>query len=1034
MRTLQDCATLRAVRQTIMRRLPLNAGTWLLGLLLVVLHSERSEGQLVLSHQVTAPPGALCIQLDTTISCTIAVGQTISGEATADVIPPQLVTLSATGVPPNAVFNPAAGIGHAASTLTFTPSPAQAGLTFGIDFFAVAGELSTTVRFNVTVATAPPTPPPTATRTPTPSRTRTRTATASRTPTASRSATPSRTATATRSATRTPTNTPGCGEWIVVLGSDRATTVPDSSVITEIDVTLAQPANATWTFGAQGAPPGVMVSFMPPGFVGTGGTQVRISVGPDVPPDTYSFLLVPLCNTLALPFSYLLTVAGPTPTPTPTVTPTATATGTPTATATVTSTASATETVTLSPTLAATPTPTPTPTPAATPTLVPPAILLVHGWRGSCATYALMEPFLEEALVSTGDFADLAVGRQRVECFDALGGGQGYMWQDGGFSSAFALRDYLERPGGFFDRMRPMRRGQIDIVAHSFGGLVSRYYLERLGGADKVRSLTMMGTPNEGMWLAYFSVLCSVPGIPPALAALCLALDTQAVRDMSPASTFLDLLNGGFVSPPTEYFVSAGTGDDSLFFDNAAFLNDCIVSALSASGPFAQLVLTRRVIHSDELGSPVCASVASYTSDASTDFCRSDTQHVFCDVLGQLRSQVRRSAARRAAEALPKAAEVAPLTGIATGLIKPGELQTHAATIDASTSEARFALFWVSDGTFPRLRLALSNPDGTTITASDAGVTYAAAQPVMAGLTADFYKVPAPPPGEWTLRVEALVAPADGVPYAVVTFLESPVSLQASVSPSSVVQGEPMRLTAKLVHQGTPVAGAAVTVEIRDPQDAARVVMLRDDGVGDDSAAGGGTYAATVSDLEVCGRYSFRFKAVGTVPSGVFDRQALVVGGVKAAGDLVGDPCDADDDQDGLTDAIEVSLHQTDPLRPDTDGDGFADGCEVRAGSDPTDPLSLPPEQCPEPISTPTATASPTAPPSPSPAPIVGDVNCDGLITTADIAVSTRQMFSAPSGECPQADANGDGGLSAADVVFVIQRVVSGNSNAPAVE
>jgi hypothetical protein len=50
-------------------------------------------------------------------------------------------------------------------------------------------------------------------------------------------------------------------------------------------------------------------------------------------------------------------------------------------------------------------------------------------------------------------------------------------------------------------------------------------------------------------------------------------------------------------------------------------------------------------------------------------------------------------------------------------------------------------------------------------------------------------------------------------------------------------------------------------------------------------------------------------------------------------------------------------------------------------------------------------------------------VNCDGLITSADLAVSTRQMFNAPPSECPQADANGDGRLSAADVVFVIRRL-----------
>lgn len=62
-------------------------------------------------------------------------------------------------------------------------------------------------------------------------------------------------------------------------------------------------------------------------------------------------------------------------------------------------------------------------------------------------------------------------------------------------------------------------------------------------------------------------------------------------------------------------------------------------------------------------------------------------------------------------------------------------------------------------------------------------------------------------------------------------------------------------------------------------------------------------------------------------------------------------PC-ADLDADGLTDIFEtgtgvfVSGEETgtDPGNPDSDGDGFADGVEVAAGSDPNNPLSVPPD------------------------------------------------------------------------------------------
>ena len=39
---------------------------------------------------------------------------------------------------------------------------------------------------------------------------------------------------------------------------------------------------------------------------------------------------------------------------------------------------------------------------------------------------------------------------------------------------------------------------QIDIVAHSMGGLVSRWFIEREGGNQMVRRLVMLGTPNGG--------------------------------------------------------------------------------------------------------------------------------------------------------------------------------------------------------------------------------------------------------------------------------------------------------------------------------------------------------------------------------------------------------------------------------------------------------------------------------------------------------------------------------------------------------
>jgi hypothetical protein len=47
---------------------------------------------------------------------------------------------------------------------------------------------------------------------------------------------------------------------------------------------------------------------------------------------------------------------------------------------------------------------------------------------------------------------------------------------------------------------------QVDLVAHSWGGFLSRWYIEKLGQGARVRKLIMIGTPLRGTWMGVLGV------------------------------------------------------------------------------------------------------------------------------------------------------------------------------------------------------------------------------------------------------------------------------------------------------------------------------------------------------------------------------------------------------------------------------------------------------------------------------------------------------------------------------------------------
>lgn len=90
-----------------------------------------------------------------------------------------------------------------------------------------------------------------------------------------------------------------------------------------------------------------------------------------------------------------------------------------------------------------------------------------------------------------------------------------------------------------------------DLVGFSMGGIVSRYYIQRLGGIDRVQRFITIASPHHGTWLAY---LCDRPG--------CL--------QMRPNSAFLQQLNQAAVMLERLNFTSIWTPFDLMIVPAAS--------------------------------------------------------------------------------------------------------------------------------------------------------------------------------------------------------------------------------------------------------------------------------------------------------------------------------------------------------------------------------------------------------------------------------------------------------------------------------
>jgi triacylglycerol esterase/lipase EstA (alpha/beta hydrolase family) len=131
-------------------------------------------------------------------------------------------------------------------------------------------------------------------------------------------------------------------------------------------------------------------------------------------------------------------------------------------------------------------------------------------------------------------------------------------------SSAAALSSFVDRV------LAATGSAQADLVGHSQGGMMPRYYLRFLGGASKVHTLVGLAPSNHGTTLnGLFTLAGYFPGASAFLGILCPACEQQ-----SAGSAFLSQLNaGGETVPGVSYTVIESANDEVVTPYTSAFLS-----------------------------------------------------------------------------------------------------------------------------------------------------------------------------------------------------------------------------------------------------------------------------------------------------------------------------------------------------------------------------------------------------------------------------------------------------------------------------
>lgn len=405
---------------------------------------------------------------------------------------------------------------------------------------------------------------------------------------------------------------------------------------------------------------------------------------------------------------------------------------------------------------------------------------------------------------------------------------------------------------------------QINIVAHSKGGIDSRHFIE---GSDQVARLIQLGTPNAGSPLADVVQLglLGLTGVFGSAVVNAFA-GPGGVQLMTGYMGIYNLVHGH--NPNTEYISLAG---DYTFGGLAGTIADLALEGLYG-GPSDTIV---------PVSSVHALSYAEHQTLATSGAAQ-DAMHT--GMVGS--SLIFNLLSDRAVAPLPNPGASGEGIGqrtVATtaGLVAQGLTNDSTLVLDG-TGPFEISLLSFGDD----LGLTLTSPAGgaqitPALAATDPNIEYFDSLD-LGGVRIKTYQLSGAQavPGPWTLHVSGAGIANLFAPYVALGVVDhSEITLDAATGAPQYQVGDNVVVEARLENAGQPLLGATVTAGVLAPSGDFQAIALADDGMGADATAGDGIYTGVFASAE-SGDYQIGVNAAGLSPA--FQRSAIVLAPVAS--------------------------------------------------------------------------------------------------------------------------------------------------------